>query len=107
MAVRELADLLEDIGKMFGDDVSDEKLRLLEDISDTVADATAPRPEDGEDWKAKYEENDRMWRQRYRDRFMSGPEVSDKIKVELEVERDPEPEPKTLTYEELFKEEVK
>lgn len=103
MAVRDHAELLAEIGAMFGEDVSDEKLKMLEDISDTLADATAPDPDD---WKGKYEELDKTWRQRYRDRFM-GVQADPKVKVEVELEPpDPEP-PKPKTYEELFEEEVK
>lgn len=103
MAVRDHAELLAEIGAMFGDDTSDDKLKMLEDISDTLADATAPDPED---WKGKYEELDKTWRQRYRDRFM-GVKTEDNPKIEVEVELPmPEP-PKPKTYEELFEEEVK
>ena len=53
-----------------GEDTSDETLALLEDISDTLNDYDN-KTKDTEDWKAKYEENDKEWRQRYRDRFFN------------------------------------
>lgn len=99
MAIRDIADILKDISDMFGDDLSDDKLRLLEDITDTVAAAT---PADGEDWKSKYEENDRAWRQKYKDRFLNKEEV----KVEVTVGEDQEDEfvKKSYDYDDLFEE---
>ena len=33
---------------------------------------------DGEDWKTKYEENDKEWRKKYQDRFFNGTPDDDK-----------------------------
>ena len=66
---------------------------MLEDVSDTFTDLNE---RSGEDWKTKYEENDKAWRKRYTDRF------SGKADPELDQGGD-EPEPKPLTYESLFK----
>lgn len=45
-----------------GERNDDDSISLLEDISDSLTD-------DGEDWKAKYDELDASWRQRYIERF--------------------------------------
>lgn len=56
------------IKSKFGDDTSDETIALLEDISDTL-DTT----KDGADWKKKFEDNDKMWREKYTSRFFDTP----------------------------------
>ena len=93
MAVKSKEELMAAIKAKIGDDSDDETLTLVEDISDTL-DSVG----DGENWKAKYEENDKAWRQKYRDRFFSptGAEEDD--------ETDGEDEMKNLTFNELFKE---
>lgn len=43
--------------------LSDAAIALREDITDSVVSDT------GDNWKLKYEESERVWRQRYADRF--------------------------------------
>lgn len=62
-----------------GDRNDDDSIALLEDISDTLP------AEDGEDWKAKYDELDASWRARYIERFSNiapDPDTSDVIETE-------------------------
>lgn len=99
MAVKTKDELMGAIRARIGEDKSDEAISLVEDISDTLDDIQSKTTSDGTDWKAKYEENDATWRQKYRDRFFSNPETK-----EDETE-DEGGEIKTLTYDELFKEE--
>ena len=54
---------------------------------------------DGEDWKTKYEENDKEWRRKYTERFFSKGE-------DPEDPEDPEEE-EPKTFEDLFEEENK
>ena len=61
-------ELMASIKSKFGDDTSDETIALLEDISDTL-DTT----KDGADWKKKFEDNDKMWREKYTSRFFDTP----------------------------------
>lgn len=61
-------ELMASIKSKFGDDTSDETIALLEDISDTL-DTT----KDGSDWKKKFEDNDKMWREKYTSRFFDSP----------------------------------
>ena len=61
-------ELLASIKSKFGDDTSDETISLLEDISDTL-----DTLKDGVDWKKKYEDNDKMWRDKYTSRFFDTP----------------------------------
>lgn len=71
MAVRTSTELLESIRTRLADDTSDETLELIEDVSDTLNDYKT-RTADNTDWKTKYEENDKKWREKYRDRFFNG-----------------------------------
>ena len=61
-------ELMASIKSKFGDDTSDETITLLEDISDTL-DTT----KEGADWKKKFEDNDKMWREKYTSRFFDTP----------------------------------
>lgn len=79
--------LLQQITDILGDRTDDESLSLLENASDTLNQYT-----DAENWKQKYEDNDKEWRERYKKRFMGeddNPPMND-------------PEETMLTYEQLF-----
>ena len=69
MSVISKADLLKKFSEIVGDDNSDKVLDFMGDLSDTMDDYDTKTKGDGVDWKAKYEENDKNWRQKYRDRF--------------------------------------
>lgn len=98
MAVRTKDELLEIIKERIGDDSSDETISFLEDITDTLSDYEEKATNsDTEDWKTKYEENDKMWREKYRERFFSK-------EVEKEDEDFSEDEVKSLSYDDLFEE---
>ena len=100
--VRNKEELLAAIKTRIGDDTSDEALALVEDINDSFDDLNSRVNEAG-DWKAKYEENDKQWRDKYRERFFAPTDEDDPLTKELEKE---EPDkPKILRYEDLFKNE--
>lgn len=94
MAVRTTQEIIDALKESFGESPDDTQLAMLEDVSDTFTDLNE---KSGEDWKTKYEENDKAWRKRYTDRFSgtgdSGPD---------QPEDDSESQ-KPLTYESLFK----
>lgn len=93
MAVRTTEEILESIKSRVGDSTEDADLEFLEDVTDTLSDLKS-KSDGQEDWKTKYEENDKQWREKYRDRFFDkkGPDP------------DLEPEPETpKTFEDLFK----
>lgn len=97
MAVRTKDEILELVKARVGDDSSDEVIEFIEDITDTLNDYES-RLSDSTDWRAKYEENDAEWREKYKARFF-GKEV-----VENETEIDDEGEDKSMKYEDLFEE---
>lgn len=81
MAVRKKDELLSAIRARLGDDTSDEALSLIEDFHDTLNDYDSRV---GEDWKSKYEENDKTWRQKYRDRFFQTSSNEEDLESESE-----------------------
>lgn len=88
--------MIERIKAFLGERDDDEALALYEDISDTFE----PDPEN---WKEKYEANDKEWRARYRKRFMEG-DVSRETSADDGEESENEAPPKTYTFDELFEE---
>lgn len=98
MAVKTKDELLESIKSLLADDASDESIALLEDISDSFDEQKTKT--ESEDWKKKYEENDREWRKKYRDRFFST--GSEDVPQPKELRPEPDNSPKK--FEDLFKE---
>lgn len=88
-------DFINAIKEKIGDDTSDESIAFLENMTDTVSDYES-RLSDKTDWKQKFEENDKQWRQKYMERF-SAP-------VKQERETIIEPDDETLDFNSLFKE---
>ena len=94
MAVRTTQEIIDALKEFFGESPDDTQLAMLEDVSDTF---TVLNERSSEDWKTKYEENDKAWRKRYTDRF------SGKADPEHVPPEDDSESPKPLTYESLFK----
>jgi len=85
-------EIISAVKERIGEDTSDESLALLEDVTDTLSDFES-KASDSTDWKTKYEENDASWRQKYRDRFMSGGSSDSDEQDEQEEDK---PVPKTF-----------
>lgn len=77
--------ILERLNKIVGENDSDEYLEFLSDIDDTFA--TDP---DSTDWKKKFEDNDKEWRKKYRERFFTG--KGDPANDPEDPSNDPDPE---------------
>ena len=75
MAVKSSKEILEALKSRLND-TTDETLALIEDVSDTLNNAETNN-KDNIDWKAKYEENEKQWRQKYHDRFFSSSDADD------------------------------
>ena len=97
MAVVNKDTIMERLRENFNDNDSDDVLGLLEDVTDTLNDYQSRLEENG-DWKERYEQNDREWRQKYKDRFFNNDPEPD---PEPEPDKDPEQATPT-TFEELF-----
>lgn len=89
MAKLTRADFMERLKTFLGEDTSDEALTLLEDANDSFEEG------DGVDWKQRYEENDKEWRQKYKDRFFNKSEDDNDDDID-------EPEEKK-SFTDLFK----
>lgn len=91
MAVLSKEDLIAKLNASFGENLSDDNISLLEDVSDTI-DSFA----ESEDWKTKYEENDASWRKRYKERFEGKEDDSPESEPEIEHYESP------AKFEDLF-----
>lgn len=87
-------ELIEKVKKYVGDRTDDETIEIIEDITDSIDSS------DADEWKQKYEENDKMWRDKYVSRFF------DKNEEYLESPTEHEEEEKEYnSYDDLFKKE--
>ena len=100
MAVLNRDDFFSAIQSIIKDDTSDDSISFVENMTDTYNSLVDSANGDGEDWKKKYEENDREWRQKYRDRFFST--GSEDVPQPKELQPEPDNSPKK--FEDLFKE---
>ena len=86
-------ELIEKIKKYVGDRTDDETIEIIEDISDSIDSS------DADNWKQKYEENDKMWRDKYISRFV------EKKEDEPDTPTEDEEETEYITFGDLFEEE--
>lgn len=87
-------ELIEKVRKYVGDRTDDETIEIIEDISDSIDSS------DADEWRQKFEENDKMWRDKYISRFL------EKKEDELDTPTEHEEEEKVYSsFEDLFEEE--
>lgn len=92
-------ELLNQLNNVIGENTSDEVISLIENVTDTFNDiSTKASNNDAEQWKNKYEENDKAWREKYKSRFMTGG-------TEPPEQSEPPELPEKRTFDSLFKEE--
>ncbi len=103
MAVVTRDELMERIRSRIGDDTSDEALSLIEDFTDTFSDLETRA---GEDWKSKYDELDKTWREKYKTRFFQKPDDKENTPegIKEDNEEDSKDESKEKSFDELFTE---
>lgn len=87
-------ELIEKVRKYVGDRKDDETIEIIEDISDSIDSSEA------DEWKKKYEENDKMWRDKYISRFVEKKEDEPDTPTEHDEE-----EKEYNSFEDLFEEE--
>lgn len=87
-------ELIEKVRKYVGDRNDDDTIEIIEDISDSIDSSEA------DEWKKKYEENDKMWRDKYISRFVEKKEDEPDTPTEHEEE-----EKEYNSFEDLFEEE--
>ena len=87
-------ELIEKVKKYVGDRTDDETIEIIEDISDSI---DSP---DADEWRQKYEENDKMWREKYISRFLDNNEEEEITPSEHEEEKK-----EFNSYDDLFEKE--
>lgn len=87
-------ELIEKVKKYVGDRTDDETIEIIEDISDSIDSS------DADEWKQKFVENDKMWRDKYISRFLEKKEDEPDTPTEHEEE-----EKEYNSFEDLFEEE--
>lgn len=87
-------ELIEKVRKYVGNRNDDETIEIIEDISDSIDSS------DADEWKKKYEENDKMWRDKYISRFVEKKEDEPDTPTEHDEE-----EKEYNSFEDLFEEE--
>lgn len=87
-------ELIEKVRKYVGDRTDDDSIEIIEDISDSIDSS------DADEWKQKYEENDKMWRDKYISRFVEKKDDEPDTPTEHEEE-----EKEYNSFEDLFEEE--
>ena len=108
MSVLNRDEFFERLQSLVGDDSSEDTLKTLEDFNDTYDSFSGAG--DSTDWKQKYEENDKMWSQRYRDRFFGKPDNDDEEHMKTpaeamnEQENNVHEDGEKRDFEELFEE---
>lgn len=90
-------ELVEKVKKYIGDRTDDETIEIIEDITDSIDSS------DADEWKRKYEENDKMWRDKYVSRFFDKKE--EYLEKPTEDEEEEEEEKEYKSYEDLFEKE--
>lgn len=79
---------------------SDDDLTILENITDTINSLSS---KENEDWKKKFEDNDKAWRERYKARFSQPVEVPNSDpEPHLPDEGETLPKSANITIDELF-----
>lgn len=87
-------ELIEKVRKYVGDRKDDDTIEIIEDISDSIDSSEA------DEWKKKYEENDKMWRDKYISRFVEKKEDEPDTPTEHDEE-----EKEYNSFDDLFEEE--
>ena len=101
--IRTKEEIMELIKTRVGEDTSDEAIAFVQDISETIDDYERKTSSYNE-LQNKYEENDKAWREKYKEAFFSGAkgtaeDYQDKYETSAFEAR------KKYTYDKLFKEE--
>lgn len=101
MAVLNRDEYLNRIRTRLGEELTDEDISLMEDMTDTF-DYFNTKLNDSTDWESKYEENDKAWRQKYIDRF-TGVDSDENPSGGKTDEKEEEEYLGMLSYDDLFK----
>ena len=98
MSILSSEELRNSLKTFIGENNSDEALALIENTEDTITNYENMIA-DKTDWKQKFEENDKAWREKYKARFYSDADTKEK-KDELSAENSNGN--KNYTFDNLF-----
>lgn len=99
MAVVGKADLLATLQSILGERDDTEAIGFIENLTDTVTDYES-KTADQTDWRTKFEENDKEWKRKYKERFFS----SEAEEIIEEQKEDVIDDGKEITFDDLFQE---
>ena len=100
MAIVNKEEYLTALRNQIGDSTDDNVLKLLEDFSDTYDDMFSRlNNTDDTDWKSKYEENDKEWREKYRARFF---DTQNDIQNDNDNDNNNDTNAESITIDDLF-----
>lgn len=103
MAVLSKEEFMKRLQERVGEDTSDEAMIFIEDMTDTFNDMeTRSSGQSEEQWKQKYDELDKSWRKKYKDRFFNSETTPADVKDEQE--ENVKDDGKEKTFEDLFEE---
>ena len=101
MAILSRDDFFNAIKTRIGDDTSDDAIKFIEDVTDTYN--ALDNNNSGEDWEKRYNENDKMWREKYRARFFDSETKNDPTDIPEVEKKDPEQErAESISINDLF-----
>ena len=103
MAILNKEEFMNRLQERIGDDTSDEAMTFIEDMTDTFNDMeTRSSGQSDEQWKQRYDELDKSWREKYKARFFNSETTPDDVKEVQEDDVKDDAEEKT--YADLFEE---
>lgn len=103
MAILSHDDFMSAVKGLAGDSADDNTLTMIENFTDTFNELEA-RASDTTDWKAKYEQNDNEWREKYKARFFEGKESNEGTKGTDPTKEDITDDDNDISFDDLFKE---
>lgn len=92
MAIKTMEELRNSVDIILNERTDDEALAFIEDFTDTIGELEK-RVDENVNWKEKFEQNDREWREKYRKRFFEGKDDEEIEKTVVTEKR---------SYDELF-----
>ena len=100
---------MDSLSKFLGENNSDDALALLEDVSDTLDTANSDLPAKLKEAEDKYNDLDKAWRQKYRERFLQSKEDAaeqdnefKKEQQEQEQKDEQEERAENVSFDDLF-----
>lgn len=101
MAILSKSDYFDKLDAVFKGKTDEESIGMMEDFVDTYNDMEKRANGDGENWKQKYEDLDKEWKEKYKNRFFNtgGGNYSDSSK---KASSEDDYNPDTVTYDSLF-----